>query len=74
MTTKQKTLKEVLEEMRQIGIFNGTFNAKNGSWEFMHGVACVMEYLAGRVSEEYLEKFSEEFYKNMEKSIDKAKQ
>ena len=73
MTNKQKTLKEVLEEMRQIGIFNGTFDAKNGSWEFMHGVACVMEYLAGRVSEEYLEKFSEEFYKNMEKGIDKAK-
>lgn len=73
MTNKQKTLKEVLEEMKQIGIFNGTFDAVNGSWEFMHGVACVMEYLAGRVSEEYLEKFSEEFYKNMEKSIDKAK-
>ena len=71
---KEKTLKEVLEEMKQIGIFNGTFDAKNGSWEFMHGVACVMEYLAGRVSEEYLEKFSEEFYKNMEKSIDKTKQ
>lgn len=68
-----KTLKEVLEEMKQIGIFNGTFDAVNGSWEFMHGVACVMEYLAGQVSEEYLEKFSEEFYKNMEKSIDKVK-
>ena len=71
---KEKTLKEILNEMKQIGIFNGTFDAKNGSWEFMHGVACVMEYLAGRVSEEYLKKISEEFYKNMEKSIDKAKQ
>lgn len=69
-----KTLEELLNEMKQIGIFNGTFDAKNGSWEFMHGVACVMEYLAYQVSEEYLEKFSEEFYKNMEKSIDKAKQ
>ncbi len=68
-----KTLEELLNEMRQIGIFNGTFDAKNGSWEFMHGVACVMEYLAGQVSEEYLEKFSEEFSENMEKSLDKAK-
>jgi hypothetical protein len=69
-----KTLEELLNEMRQIGIFNGTFDAKNGSWEFMHGVACVMEYLAYQVSEEYLEKFSEEFSENMQKSIDKAKQ
>lgn len=70
---KEKTLKEILDEMQEIGIFNGTFDAKNGSWEFMHGVACVMEYLAYQVSEDYGEKFSEEFFKNMEKSIDKAK-
>lgn len=70
---KEKTLKEILDEMKQIGVFNGTFDAKNGSWEFMHGVACVMEYLAYQVSEDYGEKFSEEFFKNMEKSIDKVK-
>ena len=70
---KEKTLKEILDEMKQIGIFNGTFDAKNGSWEFMHGVAYVMEYLAYQVSEEYGEKFNEEFFKNMQKSIDKAK-
>mgnify|MGYP006923196963 CR=1 FL=1 len=69
-----KTLEELLNEMRQIGIFNGTFDAKHGSWEFMHGVACVMEYLAYQVSEECGENFSKEFFKNMEKSIDKAKQ
>ena len=68
-----KTLEEILNEMRQIGIFNGTFDAKNGSWEFMHGVACVMEYLAFQVSEDYGEKFSEEFSNNMEKSLDKTK-
>ena len=70
---KEKTLKEILDEMKQIGIFNGIFDAKNGSWEFMHGVACVMEYLAYQVSEDYGEKFIEEFYKNFEKSVDKAK-
>lgn len=69
-----KTLEELLNEMKQIGIFNGSFDAKNGSWEFMHGVACVMEYLAYQMSEEYGEKFSEEFFKNMEKSIDKISQ
>lgn len=74
MTNKQKTLKEVLEETRQIGIFNGTFDAKNGSWEFMHGVACVMEFLAYQVSEEYFEELQKEFYKNFEKSLDKVKE
>ena len=67
-----KTLEEILNEMRQIGIFNGTFDAKNGSWEFMHGVACVMEYLAYQVSEEYAIEFNEEFSNNFIISIDKA--
>ena len=70
---KEKTLKEIVNEMKQISVFNGTFDAKNGSWEFMHGVACVMEYLTYQVSEEYFEEFQKEFYKNFEKSIDKAK-
>lgn len=72
MTNKQKTLKEVLEEMKQIGIFNGTFDAKHGSWEFMHGVACVMAYLAEQVSEEYAIEFNEEFTNNFVISVDKA--
>ena len=72
MTNKQKTLKEVLEEMKQIGIFNGTFDAVNGSWEFMHGVACVMAYLAEQVSEEYAIEFNEEFTNNFVISVDKA--
>ena len=70
---RKEEIKNLLEEMKQVNIFNVTFDAKNGSWEFMHGVACVMEYLAYQVSEEYGEKFSEEFFKNMEKSIDKTK-
>jgi hypothetical protein len=70
---RKEEIEDLLEEMKQIGVFNGTFDAKNGSWEFMHGVACVMEYLAYQVSEDYGEKFSEEFFKNMEKSIDKVK-
>ena len=49
---KEKTLQEILNEMQEISIFNGTFDAVNGSWEFMHGVACVMEYLTSQISEE----------------------
>lgn len=67
-----KTLEELLNEMKQIGIFNGTFDAVNGSWEFMHGVACVMAYLAEQVSEEYAIEFNEEFTNNFVTSVDKA--
>ena len=70
---RKEEIEDLMEEMKQVSVFNGTFDAKNGSWEFMHGVACVMEYLAYQVSEEYGEKFSKEFFKNMEKSIDKTK-
>lgn len=70
---RKEELEDLLEEMKQISIFNGTLDAKNGSWEFMNGVATVMEYLAGQVSEEYLEKFQKEFFKNFQKSLDKAR-
>lgn len=71
---KKEVIENLLEEMKQISVFNGTFDAKNGSWEFMHGVICVMEYLSYQVSEEYGEKFTDEFWKNFEKSIEKTKQ
>ncbi len=67
-------MEKLLNEMRQIGIFNGHFDAKNGSWEFMNGVLCVMEYLANEVSREYCEEFREEFIKNFRESVDKARQ
>lgn len=70
--SKEEVLKELLEEMKQIGIFNGKFDAKNGSWEFMNGVGTVMEYLAYKVSDEYGEEFEHEFSKNFAKSLDKA--
>lgn len=67
-----KTLEELLNEMRQIGTFNGIFDAKHGSWEFMHGVAAVMTYLAQEVSVEYAEEFDKEFWENFQRSLDKA--
>ena len=71
---KEKTLQEILNEMQEISIFNGTFDAVNGSWEFMHGVACVMEYLTNQISEECYQEFQEKFWKNFSNSIDKAKE
>ena len=67
-----KTLEELLNEMQCIGVFNGTFDAKHGSWEFMHGVAAVMEYLAYEISEDYGDEFQEKFWENFQRSLDKA--
>ena len=71
---KEKEIKKLLEEMKKVDIFIGKFDAENGSWEFMNGVACVMEYLAREVSHEYFLEFNKEFTKNFMESIDKARQ
>jgi hypothetical protein len=70
---EKEVLQKVFAEMQQVPIFSGVFDAKNGSWEFMHGVACVMEYLAQEISEECYEDFDKKFAINFQKSLDKAK-
>ena len=70
----EKEMGKLLEEMKKVDIFIGKFDAENGSWEFMNGVACVMEYLARKVSHEYFLEFNKEFTKNFMESIDKARQ
>lgn len=70
----EKEMRALLEEMKQVGIFVGKFDAVNGSWEFMNGVACVMDYLAREVSYEYFLEFRKEFMKNFMESVDKARE
>lgn len=55
----------------ECGLMVGTYDAKNGNEDFMHGIATVMEWIAYQVSEVDGEAFSELFIKNMAKSIDK---
>jgi hypothetical protein len=71
---RENEMKKLLEEMKQVGIFVGKFDAKNGSWEFMNGVSCVMDYLAREVSYEYFLEFRKEFMKNFMESVDKARE
>lgn len=71
MTLKQeekKVVEKIVNEMTENGLFSGRYDAKNGSTEFMHGIAIVMEYLAYLVSDEYGAKISNTFIKNMIKS------
>ena len=53
-------------------LFTGKYDAKNGSKEFMHGVAAVMEYLAYSVNDEKGTEFSNLFIENMIKSEKKV--
>ena len=41
-TNEREMLKGIIEEMREIGIFNGRYDAKNGKEDFMYGVSTVM--------------------------------
>lgn len=70
---KKAILKEVIDElMAMSGIFNGTYDAKNGNEHFMYGVSTVLTTLAFNVSEEYADEVEEIFFKNMEKSQEKV--
>ena len=56
----------------ECGLMVGTYDAKNGNEDFMHGIATVMEWIAYRVSEADGEAFSKLFMKNMAKSEKKV--
>ena len=63
--------KIVLEDLRQVPMFTGMFDAKNGNKYFMFGVLAVLEYIADKAGdEEYIDMFLD----NMNKSVygDKA--
>ena len=69
---RKKIIKSVIEELMECELFCGKYDAKNGNEHFMHGIATVMECLALEVSEEYSERISNIFIKNMIESEEKA--
>lgn len=71
---EKNTLKKIIEEMKECGMFIGRYDAKHGSEKFMYGVSTVMEYLAYRVSDEYGDAFSDEFVNNMVESERKVEE
>ena len=70
---EKEMLKGIIDEMRECGMFEGRYNAKNGKPEFMYGILTVMECLAYRVSDEYVDSFSNTFIQNLIISEQKAK-
>ena len=62
---EKEMLKNIIEEMRECGMLEGRYDAKNGNSEFMYGILTVMECLAQRVSDEYGDNFSDAFIQNL---------
>ena len=73
-TNEKEMLKGIIEEMREIGMFEGRYNAKNGKKDFMYGISTVMECLAYMVSDEYGDSFSDTFVKNLIASEQEVKE
>ena len=64
-TNEKEMLKGIIEEIREISMFNGIYDAKNGSVQFMYGILTIMECLAYRVSDKYGDNFSDTFLQNL---------
>ena len=66
----QKAYEMVLNDIIDSGcnLFLGSYDAKNGSATFMHGISTVMEFIAYKVNEEQGDKFSDLFTNNLIKS------
>ena len=65
---EKKVVQKVVDGMAECDLFYGRYDAKNGSAEFMYGIATVMDYLTCSVSKDYGAEFEKIFMKNMEES------
>ena len=57
--------KIVLEDLKQVSLFTGKYDAKNGNEHFMFGILTVMEYIADKAENQ---KYTDMFIDNMNKS------
>lgn len=63
----------VFKDLTKNGMFNGTYDAKNGNANFMYGMALVMEQIAYNVSTKIGDEFASNFTDNMIFSEEKTK-
>ena len=63
----------VFDDLANCPLFMGSYDAKNGSIDFMNGIGTVMETIALKASEEDYLQFNEKFFKNLKKSVDKIR-
>ena len=70
--TKKEAFEIVLNELKEVPLFVGQYDAKNGNEHYMHGISTVMEFIAYSISDEVGEQFDNEFGKNFLKSHERA--
>lgn len=72
--TKQEAYNIVYNDIINGGVsfFTGTFDATNGSKQFMYGIETVMDYIAFCSGEDDYENFQNIWAENFQKSLDKA--
>lgn len=63
--------KIVLEDLKEVPMFMGKYDAKNGNIHFMYGISTVLEYIADKAGDE---EYRDIFVDNLNKSVygDKA--
>lgn len=69
---KRVAYRIVFNELIKNPLFTGIYDAENGSKEFMHGVATVMENIAYNISPDMCHSFSAGFCNNMYDCIKEA--
>ena len=70
--SKQEAFCIVFDELVKISTFRGIYDAENGSKEFMHGVASVMECIAYNINADMASAFSASFLNNMYDCIEEV--
>jgi hypothetical protein len=62
---KEEATQYVFDELLKYNLFRGVYDAENGNQSYMHGISAVMECIAAMISAECLDRFNEEFTKNL---------
>lgn len=62
---KKKAYEIVLDDLTNLKLFNGYYDAKHGKKDYMYGINTVMECIAYKINDEVGDNFSEKFIKNM---------
>lgn len=70
---KSEAYQIVFDDLKQLDLFNGIYDAEHGKKEYMYGIIAVMEQIASGVSEECCIEFSDKFFDNMCQSLNKVK-
>ena len=70
---KREAFQIVLNELWEIPLFRGIYDARNGKEEFMHGVDCVMEAIAYHINDDVGDYMADAFIDNLIASEEWAK-